>query len=139
MTTNHPTDRSIRKPRRRHGLGADGIKALRSRQDGKCAICLTPDTDKPGTRLAVDHDHGHCPGKIGCPNCVRGLLCVNCNNLLRVARDERRILWAAIDYLGRTARSKPPADEEQRLEDLPVVELLRRLRPGDRARALGSR
>ena len=68
MTTNDPTDRPQPKPRRRHGLGADGIEALRSRQDGKCAICKKPETDAPGGRLAVDHDHAHCPGKIGCPD-----------------------------------------------------------------------
>ena len=52
MTTNDPTDRPRPKPRRRHGLGADGIEALRSRQDGNCAICEKPETGAPGGRLA---------------------------------------------------------------------------------------
>ena len=47
MTTIDPTNRPQPKPRRRHGLGADGIEALRSRQDGKCAICAKPETDAP--------------------------------------------------------------------------------------------
>jgi hypothetical protein len=124
MSTIDPTNQRGPKPRRRHGLGADGIEALRSRQGGKCAICRKPETKMPGGRLAVDHDHAHCHGKIGCPVCVRGLLCVDCNNLLRVARDDQRILRAAIEYMARPRESKP------RVEDLPVTELLRRLRHG---------
>jgi hypothetical protein len=120
MMTIDPTNRPQPKPRRRHGLGADGIDALRSRQDGKCAICRKPETNAPGGRLAVDHDHAHCPGKIGCPTCVRGLLCVNCNNLLRAARDDERILRAAIEYIGGPVASKPS------IEDLPVTPFLRR-------------
>ena len=124
MTTIDPSDGPRPKPRKRHGLGADGIDALRSRQDGKCAICRRPETDAPGGRLAVDHDHAHCPGKIGCPDCVRGLLCVNCNNLLRSARDDQRILGAAIEYIAGPAASKP------RAEDLPITALIRRWRHG---------
>ena len=112
-----------RKPRRRHGLGVDGIEALLARQDGRCAICRKPQTDSPGGRLAVDHDHAHCAGKRGCPDCVRGLLCVHCNNLLRSARDERRILLAAADYV----RDKP--GPRRSAEDMPVTELLSRLIP----------
>jgi hypothetical protein len=133
MKNDNAGEKPTLKPRRRHGLGADGIEALRSRQGGRCAICRKPDTGKPGTRLAVDHDHTHCPGKIGCPECVRGLLCVQCNNLLRSARDDRRILRAAIDYLA----AEPPSPEgrgmrraaEPRpsIEDLPVIELISRL------------
>ena len=122
MTTIDPTNQPQPKPRRRHGLGAEGIEALRSRQDGNCAICQRPETDAPGGRLAVDHDHAHCPGKIGCPVCVRGLLCVSCNNLLRAARDDQQVLRAAIEYIASPGTSKP------RVEDLPVTELLRRLR-----------
>ena len=104
MTTIDPTDRPQPKPRRRHGLGADGIEALLSRQGGGCAICKKPETDAPGHRLAVDHDHAHCPKRIGCPECVRGLLCVSCNNLLRSARDDQRILRATIEYVAAARR-----------------------------------
>ena len=45
-------------------------------QGGRCAICLRR------RRLAVDHDHRHCPGQEGCPTCVRGLLCFPCNGAL---------------------------------------------------------
>ncbi|MFL5644777.1 MAG: endonuclease VII domain-containing protein [Chloroflexota bacterium] len=98
MTTTRSAD-TERKPRRRHGLGADGIQAVLDRQGGGCAICHTPAGADPGTRLAVDHDHAHCAGKTGCPDCVRGLLCVHCNNILRSAKDDPAILRRAIAYL----------------------------------------
>lgn len=41
-----------------------------------CAICKQPFVETPH----VDHDHRHCSGKIGCKECVRGLLCRVCNN-----------------------------------------------------------
>lgn len=53
----------------------------------------------PGTRLAIDHDHKHCPGKKGCPVCIRGALCNACNNGLRVFHDDVTLLYRAIDYL----------------------------------------
>jgi hypothetical protein len=88
-----------RRTRRRHGLGADGVSALVAAQGGSCAICGTPYADEPGRRLAVDHDHRHCPGKVGCPKCVRGLLCNADNNLLRLAGEDPERLRKAAAYL----------------------------------------
>lgn len=48
------------------------------KKDGlRCGLC--------GVRgdLQVDHDHRHCPGKHGCPECIRGMLCNGCNQLMR--------------------------------------------------------
>jgi hypothetical protein len=49
--------------------------------------------------LAVDHDHTCCSGEITCGKCVRGLLCVRCNTVLGLLRDDPEILRAAIAYL----------------------------------------
>ena len=87
------------KPRRRHGLGKDGVDAILGQQGGKCAICGVPYADEPGQRLAMDHDHRHCAGKIGCPECVRGLLCHKCNNVLRLVGDDPALLRRAANYL----------------------------------------
>jgi hypothetical protein len=59
--------------RQRHGLTQERYDVLRARG---CAICGNPFTETPH----VDHDHRHCPKKIGCEECVRGLLCRFCNN-----------------------------------------------------------
>ncbi len=100
-----------RTPRKRHGLDAARFDAILARQGSRCAICGTPQTDEPGRRLAVDHDHSHCPGKTGCPECVRGLLCIHCNNILRSAKDDPAILRAAIDYLAGARPSRTPSPE----------------------------
>lgn len=84
---------------RRHGLGRDGIEAILARQNGGCAICGVLYEDAPGRRLAMDHDHAHCPGMKGCPVCVRGMLCWRCNNLLKSAGDDPAMLRKAIAYL----------------------------------------
>lgn len=91
--------RKGRTPSRRHGLGRSGVDALIAEQGGSCAICGVEYADKPGHRLAVDHDHRHHPGRIGCPACIRGLLCNACNNLLRLAQDDPVRLRTAAAYL----------------------------------------
>ena len=96
MTT---ASRAGRTPTRRHGLGKSGVDALLASQGGVCAICGVPYEDKPGSRLAMDHDHKHCPGPKGCPVCVRGLLCNRCNNLVRLSAESEDILLKTIAYL----------------------------------------
>jgi hypothetical protein len=89
---------------RRHGLGKDGVAHILAQQNGGCAICGVLYEDTPGKRLAMDHDHAHCPGVKGCPECVRGMLCWQCNNLLRSAGDDPARLRRAIAYLDRWSR-----------------------------------
>lgn len=95
------------KVRRRHGLGAQGVTTLIASQGGVCAICGVPNEDRPGYRLALDHDHRHCEGRIGCPTCIRGAICNADNNLLRLSGDSPERLRAAADYLERTHREYP--------------------------------
>ena len=67
---------------------------LLHQQHGVCAICGKPETanNKYGTRfLAVDHDHA--TGK------VRALLCDRCNRMIGFAKESKRILHKAIEYL----------------------------------------
>lgn len=81
-----------------HGLDHFEYVGTLREQGGACKICHRP--PKPGEVLAWDHDHQHCPGKHGCPKCVRGLLCVTCNT--RVYLIESTLPWISgiLAYLG---------------------------------------
>lgn len=89
-----------------YGITGEQYWALYKAQGGRCALCQRA-TGKT-KRLAVDHDHakarevcGHDP-KIGCPNCVRGLLCGPCNTGLVIHPVDT--LLRAVSY-----RYDPPA------------------------------
>jgi hypothetical protein len=95
---------------RRLGLTPDLLVAMMASQGNACAICRTPldpDIFSPDVQLRrhVDHDHSCCPPLNGCPNCIRGVLCHNCNRMLGMARDDPEVLRRAASYLVRP----PPA------------------------------
>jgi hypothetical protein len=84
----------------RHGLTPSQIEGMRHRQQNRCSICLSELPMVP----TVDHDHAlaglHGHGtRFGCPRCVRGLLCRDCNLMLGHARDSVETLRAAVTYL----------------------------------------
>lgn len=64
------------------------IVAIRRNSDGKYRALL-----------AVDHDHGCCPGVASCGRCVRGLLCGTCNSMLGLGHDNPEVLENAAAYL----------------------------------------
>ena len=82
----------------RYNITPDQYFEMLDRQGGLCAVCLEP--PRAGRRLSVDHDHDCCPGKgRSCGECIRGLLCQNCNALLGMAAERIDILRSAIEYL----------------------------------------
>jgi Recombination endonuclease VII len=52
-------------------------------QGGLCAVCRADLAELPTSYVHIDHDHGHCPGEKTCGKCVRGIVCMSCNNRLR--------------------------------------------------------
>lgn len=54
-------------------------------QGGVCAICKQDEivrkrkSNNEVRYFAVDHDHACCPGRKSCGECLRGLLCYQCN------------------------------------------------------------
>lgn len=58
-----------------------------------------PRTGKTDARLVVDHDHSCCPGGASCGECVRGLLCSNCNIAAGMLRDDPDTARAMVKYL----------------------------------------
>lgn len=78
----------------RYKLTIESYEQLLKNQGGRCATCgIVPE------RFYIDHDHTCCPGTNTCGNCVRGLLCFNCNTALGQAKDNPAILLAMVDYL----------------------------------------
>jgi hypothetical protein len=88
--------------RSRQGLSPAQVEALLNAQGRLCALCRR----QLGSRYVVDHDHrqaarhGHRPER-GCPSCVRGLLCSDCNGWLRGWRDDPAFLLRAARYAAR--------------------------------------
>jgi len=88
-------------------------------QGGVCAICgnvASPSksvSERPNWH--VDHDHLCCPDLKGrsnstCGECVRGILCDNCNRGLGAFKDSSIVLESAINYLKSNARDSKAQD-----------------------------
>lgn len=73
--------------KKRYGLTLQTYNKLLEQQNNSCAICK-----EEGKKLYVDHSH--LLGE------VRGLLCMNCNTGLGHFYDNKKLLKAAIKYLG---------------------------------------
>jgi hypothetical protein len=59
----------------KYGITTEQRSKMLSEQDGKCALCLRPESDAGKRGLAVDHSHDE-------TGTVRGLLCFTCNTAL---------------------------------------------------------
>ena len=85
---------------RNYGITLAQYEAMLEAQGGTCAIC--GGAPKDGPSLHVDHDHACCPArKKSCGQCLRGLLCEDCNRVLGMFRDEPARFQSAINYLSR--------------------------------------
>lgn len=96
----------------RYGVTVDQLAELLKSQGRRCAICRTA-LDDDDRHWTVDHDHSCCSGtsgkgvKVGrprgrgCGQCIRGILCSNCNGGLGLLRDDPALLRAAAVYLER--------------------------------------
>lgn len=76
-----------------YGITPQQYEAMFIAQGGRCAICHS---DEPGSKYNRWHiDHRHDTGV------VRGILCLQCNVMIGMAREDAVILSAAIAYLWR--------------------------------------
>jgi len=80
----------------KYGVSHQEFMDAWQKQSGCCAICseTLPDLMVYENRrrgYAIDHNHE--------TGDFRGILCLNCNSLLGMARDSKRILQKAINYL----------------------------------------
>lgn len=80
-----------------YGMQPGEYDSLKELQGGLCAICRRA---TGATRaLSVDHDHACCDGPVSCGDCIRGLLCRPCNDILGHARDNPDYFMRFVAYL----------------------------------------
>jgi hypothetical protein len=87
--------------RRTYGLSLERYDELLEAQSGRCAnkACGRIDPGGYGAFFCVDHDHNCCEETSSCGDCVRGLLCWNCNIALGHLRDDPEVIRGLADYL----------------------------------------
>lgn len=86
--------------RKDFGISLIEYNAMFAAQDGKCAICIRPETaTRHGKLIALSVDHNHET------NQIRGLLCQDCNLMIGKAHEKLSTLSAAIDYLTTYSKS----------------------------------
>jgi Recombination endonuclease VII len=97
--------------KKKYGLDEAAYEAIRTSQDGRCAICRDPLRkwfakwgEKGNRGDAANVDHCHKTGKI------RGLLCTRCNRALGLFRDSPTFCRSAARYL--ESHQEPSPDEE---------------------------
>jgi hypothetical protein len=81
----------------RYKLSEAAFWALLGSQGDRCAVCGTDTPTNKG--WCIDHDRRCCPDKYTCGECVRGILCSNCNTALGLFKDDVDALRSAIQYL----------------------------------------
>jgi len=91
--------------RKRYGMTAVEVAALREARSGLCEICDQPARGGTGRgpHRSLHVDHCHKSGKF------RGLLCSNCNTMLGLAGEDPARLQAGIDYLTKFAAAERSA------------------------------
>lgn len=87
-------EQQLRKRAYQYGLDIEVLRGYLT--DEICFACGRKTGD-----LSVDHDHDCCSGKRACGDCVRGLLCRECNQVLGLVEDDRARLRDLIAYLDR--------------------------------------
>lgn len=73
-----------------HGITAETFSALFAEQDGRCKVCQRHQSELKRV-LNVDHDHE--------TGYIRGLLCIECNTALGLAKDSPQRLRDLAKYL----------------------------------------
>lgn len=81
----------------RYGITLEQYNEMLKDQGGVCALC--GGVNRGGRALSVDHDHGCCRGPRSCGQCVRALLCGNCNLGLGHFHDDVELMKQAIEYV----------------------------------------
>ena len=79
---------------RKYNISVDKFEEMRTQQEGLCAICF-----RDFGAGHIDHDHSCCPGFGSCGECIRGILCLSCNQGLGLLGDSPRTVYNLIVYI----------------------------------------
>ena len=82
----------------KYKLTLDDYDNMLKAQDYKCAICNIHYSEFKQA-LCIDHNRTCCPTDITCGNCIRGLLCSQCNIGIGGLRDNEQYILSALDYV----------------------------------------
>lgn len=88
----------------------DHQRARQLLDEPSCEVCgvdivtkVRNSAGKIQARLVVDHDHACCPGERSCGNCIRGLICFQCNAAAGMLQNDSSIARALAGYLERAS------------------------------------
>lgn len=93
-----PEKNKERKLKYYYNITLEQYNEMLDSQNHVCAICEGTN-ESSGKDLFVDHDHSCCPGGRSCGECVRGLLCNDCNLSIGRMRDDPIRLTKAVEYI----------------------------------------
>ena len=78
---------------KRHNLTEEAYKELVAKYEGTCHSCR----DRKASH--IDHDHECCDKAFSCGNCVRGVLCSQCNTALGLLAEDPEKVQRLLDYV----------------------------------------
>lgn len=88
--------------RKKFKITTEQFNQMLADQGNCCLVCKTTVPGGAYGQWHVDHDHSCCGPEMRkktCGDCLRGILCSNCNLTLGTAKDSPTILRALADYL----------------------------------------
>jgi hypothetical protein len=104
----------------RYGLPPGAFEQMIAVNDGCCIYCAKKIDFTQPKSFAIDHDHGCCPGKKSCGDCVLGIACARCNLGFGHFNDDPQLMiqaaqkrsWLMSVAVIRRAMSPKPVQEE---------------------------
>ena len=76
----------------RHKITIGEYDEMVARFDGKCWSC------KDRSAFVIDHDHNCCPKQYSCGECIRGVLCSQCNTALGLLSENPEFIMRLLQY-----------------------------------------
>lgn len=77
----------------RHKISKKDYEDLLAKYNGKCHAC------KERLATCIDHDHNCCDSQRSCGNCIRGVLCNQCNTALGLLNDKKKYIIGLLNYI----------------------------------------